>query len=290
MSRIASINRAGYDDYPVLLKEINDPPKNLFYLGELTAAHFTTVAVVGTRKASQTGIKIAEDFSNNLAALGITIISGLAMGIDAAAHRGALKAGGKTIAVLGNGLGKIYPAQNESLAREILKSDGAIISEYSENEPPYKSNFIRRNRIVSGLSSAVLVIEAPSKSGAISTAGFAAEQGRQIFVIPGPINHPNYAGSHSLIRDGATLVTSVKDIIEDLGMNKLSFTDSHKKGGVHLSEEENLIISTLKETASRLNVDKIVELTKLQPQLVGETLTMLVLKQKITDNNGFYEL
>ncbi|MDP2650618.1 MAG: DNA-processing protein DprA, partial [bacterium] len=206
------------EDYPFLLKEIPNPPKQIYVRGVVPDLRLPAVAIVGTRKATTAGIGIAEGVAADLASRGITIISGLAMGIDTAAHRGALGVRGRTVAVLGNGISEIYPAQNERLAEEILETGGAIISEYPPGEPSFRGNFIHRNRIISGLSVAVVIIEAPLRSGALSTAGFAAEQGRNVFVVPGPVTHPNYVGSHALIRDGATLATGAADILEDLGL------------------------------------------------------------------------
>jgi len=285
-----NIKRVYNQKYPKLLKEINDPPQSLFVIGNLPQENELTIAIVGTRKASALGLKIAENFAGELAKLGFTIISGLAMGIDAAAHKGAISAG-RTLAVLGNGIDKIYPAQNENLAKRILEADGAIVSEYPPGSPSYKGNFIQRNRIVSGLSLAVVVIEAPEQSGALSTAGFAASQGREVFVVPGPLNHPNYIGSHALIRDGARLVTSVKDIIDDLGLNKLPLPeDKPQRIPFLLSHQEELIINTMKEYGEPVNIDKIRELTKLEPQKINQILAFLVIKGLIKEVEGRYAI
>ena len=285
-----NIKRVYSQKYPKLLKEINDPPQSLFVIGNLPQENELTIAIVGTRKASALGLKIAENFAGELAKLGFTIISGLAMGIDAAAHKGAISAG-RTLAVLGNGIDKIYPAQNENLAKRILEADGAIVSEYPPGSPSYKGNFIQRNRIVSGLSLAVVVIEAPEQSGALSTAGFAASQGREVFVVPGPLNHPNYIGSHALIRDGARLVTSVKDIIDDLGLNKLPLPeDKPQRIPFLLSHQEELIINTMKEYGEPVNIDKIRELTKLEPQKINQILAFLVIKGLIKEVEGRYAI
>jgi len=285
-----NIKRVYSQKYPKLLKEINDPPQSLFVIGNLPQENELTIAIIGTRKASALGLKIAENFAGELAKLGFTIISGLAMGIDAAAHKGAISAG-RTLAVLGNGIDKIYPAQNENLAKRILEADGAIVSEYPPGSPSYKGNFIQRNRIVSGLSLAVVVIEAPEQSGALSTAGFAASQGREVFVVPGPLNHPNYIGSHALIRDGARLVTSVKDIIDDLGLNKLPLPeDKPQRIPFLLSHQEELIINTMKEYGEPVNIDKIRELTKLEPQKINQILAFLVIKGLIKEVEGRYAI
>ena len=203
--------------YPKLLGEITDAPPSIYVRGQLRLDK-PLIAIVGTRKATREGEKIAEEFARDLAKAGFGIISGLALGIDAAAHKGALSVKGNTIAVLGNAIDEVYPLENKGLADRIIKSGGAIISEYGPGEPIEKNNFIERNRIISALSIAVLVIEAPVHSGALITARMGGEQGKDVFVIPGSVGNPNFEGSHKLIRDGAILVSSVKDILEDLNL------------------------------------------------------------------------
>lgn len=285
------IKATNWGDLPQLLKEVAGSPKQLFSIGKLPHNHELTIALVGTRKASTAGIKTAQDFARSFASLGVTIVSGLAMGIDTAAHRGALMGGGKTIAVLGNGLNKIYPAQNENLAKKIITEGGAVVSEYAQGTPSFKQNFIQRNRIISGLSLAVIVIEAPLKSGALATASFAASQGREVFVVPGPISHPNYIGSHALIRDGARLVTSPQDIIDDLGLNISSMPEAQKSKlslPLKLTSDENIVLDRIKGHGLPLNVDKIIELTKLSPQTVNQTLTSLAVRGFIQETGGGY--
>ncbi len=204
--------------YPPLLKEITNPPNKLFILGSFNDFTNKAVAIVGTRKATIDGVELARKIAKSLAEQGFVIVSGLAMGIDTAAHSGALDAGGKTIAVLGTGIDLIYPAQNQNLAKKILENGGAIISEYGPGTPGLPHQFLERNRIVAGLTIATIVIEAPKKSGAIVTARLAAESGREVFVFPGPAGHPQYAGSHALIRDGARFVSSLEDVLEDLSI------------------------------------------------------------------------
>ncbi|MDP3697168.1 MAG: DNA-processing protein DprA [Candidatus Taylorbacteria bacterium] len=288
------IKVTNWEDLPQLLKEVPGSPYQLFSIGGLPHNDELTIALVGTRKATTAGIKIAEDFGRSFASLGIVVVSGLAMGIDTAAHRGALMGGRKTIAVLGNGLDKIYPAQNENLAKKIIAEDGAVVSEYVAGTPSFKQNFIQRNRIISGLSLAVVVIEAPLKSGALATASFAASQGREVFVVPGPANHPNYIGSHALIRDGARLVTSPKDVIDDLGLNILPSPEAEKSkrspASHKLTSDENIVLDEIKGHGLPLNVDKIIELTKLSPQIVSQTLTSLVVRGFIQEAGGGYTI
>ena len=205
--------------YPSLLREIPDPPAVLYILGDLPDENIPRLAIVGTRKATSNGCLIAKTLARELSEAGFIIVSGLAMGIDTAGHEGVVASQGKTIAVLGNGLNEIYPRLNKNLAEEILKLDGAIISEYPPAEPAFPSNFLARNRIVSGLCLGTIVIEAPERSGSLVTARLALEQNREVFIVPGPANHPNYAGSHQLIREGARLIVSAKDILTDLNIN-----------------------------------------------------------------------
>ena len=211
------IRKIKIDDkkYPSLLKEIQNPPKEIFVRGTLPGADKICIAIVGTRKATSEGRVLAKKIAKLCAEKSWVVVSGLAMGIDTAAHEGALEGEGETIAVLGCGADSIYPAQNENLGRKI-EQHGAIISEYPNGTPALPHRFLERNRIVAGLSVATIVIEAPAQSGALVTARLASESGREVFVFPGSAGHPQYRGSHALIRDGARLVNSFEDIMEDL--------------------------------------------------------------------------
>ncbi len=273
--------------YPPLLREIPGFPARIFVRGVLPDVKSRAVAIVGTRKATSAGLKLAEEIAMRLASAGLTVVSGLAMGIDAAAHRGALKAKGKTVAVLGNGIDSIYPRSNEQLGNEIIEFGGAIISEYPPGSPSYPANFLARNRIVSGLAEATIVIEAPERSGSLATARAAAEQGREVFVLPGSPNHPNYQGSHRLIRDGARLVASADDILADLGIENVNALTADAG---ELKPEESSILAALLGAGARLNIDKLVELTRLQPQTVSCAVTTLTLKGLIKEADGRYEL
>ena len=210
----------GDEAYPALLREIHDPPFGIYILGTLANADFgKSIAIVGTRRGTPEGRSIAKRFARELADAGCPIVSGLALGIDAAAHEGCLEtAQGITLAILAGGLDAIYPATNEHLARKILERGGGIISEYPFGSPPLPYRFLERNRIVSGLTKGVLVVECPDGSGSLATARFALEQNRDVFVVPGPISHPNFFGSHSLIRQGAELVTKPEEIFEAYGL------------------------------------------------------------------------
>ncbi len=290
--------------FPYLLKEIPNPPSKIFVLGKLPAnssADGPKIAIVGTRKATFEGQLIAKKIAQRLAELKIVVVSGLAMGIDTAAHEGALAGNGETIAVLACGLDAIYPRQNENLAKKIIESGGAIISEYPIGTPAYPDQFLARNRIVSGLGAATIVIEAPINSGALVTARLAAEQGREVLIFPGPINHPNYRGSHKLIRDGARLVASIEDISEDLGINQISIrqlADKNQNNKLKFKNEINgikdenqsLIIKIIQKSGRPLNIDKIIELTKLEPQIVNQSLAVLTIQGIINETEKGYGL
>ncbi|MCS7304030.1 MAG: DNA-processing protein DprA [Thermoguttaceae bacterium] len=203
-------------EYPELLKQIADPPAVLFVRGELLPRDQLAIAIVGTRHPSLYGLRQAERLAGSLARAGLTIISGLARGIDAAAHRGALAAGGRTLAVLANGVIDIYPPEHKNLAEQII-AHGALLSETPPGTQPLAGMFPQRNRLISGLALGVLVVEAPHRSGALITARHALEQNREVFAVPGRIDEPTSHGCHQLIRDGAKLVESAEDILEELG-------------------------------------------------------------------------
>lgn len=202
--------------YPKALLEIADPPSLLYVRGNPSLLERRGLAMVGSRNATPLGLQTAEQFARALSAKGLCIISGLALGIDAAAHRGALSAGGDTIAVIGTGADRIYPARNKELAQAIVEH-GAVISEFPLGTPAIAANFPRRNRIISGLARGVLVVEAAPESGSLITARLAGEQGREVFAIPGSIHSPVARGCHKLIKQGAKLVETANDILEELG-------------------------------------------------------------------------
>lgn len=206
--------------YPRALLEIADPPSLLYVRGNPSLLQKRGLAVVGSRNATPQGLQTAEAFAKALASQGQCIISGLALGIDAAAHRGALAAHGETVAVIGTGADRIYPAGNKALALAIVEQ-GAVVSEFPLGTPAIAANFPRRNRIISGLSRGVLVVEAAPESGSLITARLAAEQGREVFAIPGSIHSPVARGCHKLIKQGAKLVETAGDVLEELG----SFVD-----------------------------------------------------------------
>lgn len=201
--------------YPEPLRAAYDAPVVLYVWGELAERDRHALGVVGSRRTSPYGVQAARRLAFQLAAAGLTVISGLARGIDTAAHEGALAAGGRTVAVLGSGLGNLYPPENQALAEKIAAGHGAVVSEFPIHTPPDKQTFPMRNRIVAGWARGLLVVECAERSGALITANLAGEYGRHIYAVPGPITSPNSAGCHQLIREGATLVTCGEDVLED---------------------------------------------------------------------------
>lgn len=240
------------DAYPLSLLQMPDPPPLLYVKGEIPEA--PALAIVGSRKATFYGLGAAEQLANSLAAQGITIISGLARGIDTAAHKGALKSG-KTVAVLGCGLDIYYPPENKALY-QLISERGGLISEFPLGTKPDRVNFPRRNRIISGLANGVLLVEAAEKSGSLITADYALEQGKEVFAVPGMITSRQSCGTNRLIQEGAKLVQRADDILTELGIKK-----SVKEDKVSLSSEEKLILSMLLEEAK--SIEELTEETNL---------------------------
>ena len=235
-----SVVLLGEPEYPELLSHIYDPPPLLFVKGELPSKDILNIAVVGSRNPTPYGVKMAEQLGYDLALAGVTVVSGMARGIDSAAHRGALKAGGKTIAVLGTGIDIVYPKENLRLAGEI-EQNGVLVSEFPLGTKPLKGNFPRRNRVISGMSHGVVVVEARKKSGALITADFALEQGREVFAVPGRADLSASFGTHKLLRDGAKLVERAEDIIEEfpqLAANHSTLTGQNA-GGARRTKNKN---------------------------------------------------
>lgn len=259
-------------DYPALLAELPDPPAVLFCAGERQALGRPGVAVVGSRRATGYGRETANWLAAGLTGLGVAVISGLALGIDAAAHRGALKAGGSTLAVLGSGIDRIYPATNRGLAGDILGS-GLVLSEYPTGTPAYPGNFPRRNRIVTGLAMATVVVEATQKSGSLISARLAGEQGRAVFAVPGPVNHPSSAGCHALIRDGATLVENARQVVADILPIAAFACSAETTALVSLPEAARRLLAVI-ESIPR-TVDQLCETTGLPvTELLEQLLTL----------------
>lgn len=276
-------------NYPPNLKILYDPPLVLYIRGEIRQEDRLAIGIVGARYASLYGLSIAEKFGRQLSAREFTIVSGLARGIDTASHRGALKAGGRTIGVLGSGVDVIYPPENKKLADEIIES-GAIISEFPMGTIPDKANFPKRNRIISGLSLGVVVVEAAKRSGSLITALFALEQGRLVFAVPGRADSLKSEGAHNLIKDGATLVHGVEDIVNEIEPmlggfkleEKLPLTPMHKK--TILPEDEAKVLKCISKEG--VHIDEIIQKSLLPPGKVNAFLLKLQLKSLIKERPG----
>lgn len=235
------------DAYPESLRRIYDPPPYLFYTGDILPTDSRSVAIVGSRNASEYGRMTASKLAMDLAQNGITVVSGMAIGIDSSAHRGALAAGGRTLAVLGSGIDVIYPRSNRRLYGEITER-GAVISEFLPGVGPNPPHFPRRNRVISGLSQAIVVVEAGQKSGALLTADLALSQDKKIFAVPGQLSSKNSAGTHELIKAGAHLLSSIDDIFSVLPTLKNDYIAPQRRVDVDLDEGEGEILNLLSET------------------------------------------
>lgn len=274
-------------NYPENLGGIDGAPPVLYYIGKLTASNANAVAIVGSRKMSSYGREVAEKFAAELASLGITIVSGLALGIDAIAHRATIAVSGKGIVVLASGLDTISPLTNQWVAREIIKKGGAIVSEYPLGQPPFRTSFPSRNRIISGLSKAVVVIEGLAKSGTLLTASAAAEQGRSVFAVPGQITSPLSAAPNYLIQNGAKLATSVRDILNDLDLQLKVDLEEVKKVFPEGKNEEKLLEILTNEA---LHLDEVARISGLAVSEISARLTVMELKGIVKNvGNGVYK-
>ena len=262
------------DDYPVNLREIDVPPPILYVRGTLQPNDTWAIAIVGTRRASVYGREVALNLSRDLTANGITIVSGLALGVDSVAHKQAVENGGRTIAVLGSSVDHIYPPENRGLADAILEN-GAIISEYPLGTRPDANNFPPRNRIISGLSRGVVIVEAAQRSGALITAKFAADQGRDVFAVPGSILHPGSSGCNTLIQQGAIPLLGVNDILSNLNLEQVR---SHQaaRAAIPADPQEAALLHHLNQEPQHL--DDIVRQSTLPAQQVAGLLTVMELK------------
>lgn len=268
-------------DYPQALKEIPGPPIVLYCLGQITPADNLAIGIVGSRRASLYGLSNAEIFATKLSTQGFTIVSGMARGVDTYAHRGALKVKGRTIAVMGSGFGHIYPAENAELAQQI-STCGAVISEFSMETKPLPGNFPRRNRLISGLSLGVLITEAARNSGALITADFALEQGREVFALPGRIDAVGSMGTNILLKQGAKIVTCCDDILEELnlatpGMEKIESVV--KKQELACTAEESRLYEYI--TQQPTAIDDLVQKSSLSSSQVLSLILKLQFKKLI---------
>jgi DNA processing protein len=271
--------------YPEAIKKLSDAPKVLYYKGVLPTSQENMVAVVGTRRPSSYGEQAAFQITGELADAGITVVSGMAPGIDTFAHRACVERSKKTIAVLGTGLDEksIYPQENLELARQIIKNGGCLISEYKPGTPGFLGHFPQRNRIVVALSLGVVVIEAKEKSGSLITARLAMEQHKKLFAVPGPIYTLNAKGPNKLIKAGATLVESSQDVLDVLGIDNCPLTPLGELS-IPNNEEEAAIFTALQ--VESLYIDAIIAKTKLPAPVVGSTLALMEISGKVRNLGG----
>lgn len=274
--------------YPRLLREIPDPPGVLFWRGDPQPRDGLALAIVGTRHATHYGLRQAERLAAGLSRAGLTIVSGLARGIDAAAHRGVLNAGGRTLAVLGSGVLNVYPPEHAELAAAVSRS-GAVLSELPPLQQPMSGTFPQRNRLITGLALGVLVVEAAARSGALISASHAARQGRDVFAVPGPVDRYTSRGCHHLIRDGAKLVECVEDVLEELG----PLVESVPCGGGNvvrhpaelvLNEQERQVLAVI--PCEPIDINRLPQLTDLPVHRVLSTLSALEVRHLVRRTGG----
>ncbi len=282
--------KLGQKGYPQRLADIKKPPEKLFYQGELDLSIFDQcLGVVGTRSMTDYGKEVADKFVRPIAQAGVTIVSGFMYGIDAAAHRACLEVGGKTIAVLGCGIDIIRPKRHAELKERIIESGGLMVSELPDDHPAFRWTFVKRNRIISGLSQAVLVVEAPKKSGSLITADFAFDQGRKVLAVPGPVTSSVTEGTSALIKKGADLVSSPEDILSVFNINteEINKDEGQTYGDLSLAEKE-LIANLEKEN---MTADKLSRELEKPAGEIGQSLSMLSLKGLVGQNSrGEYYL
>ncbi len=268
--------KEGTDNFLSRLGKIASPPKKIYVRGALPKKESIAVAVVGARKCSDYGKEAAYSIAKDLASSGIIVVSGMAVGIDSFAHKGAIDAGGKTIAVLGTGIDEesLYPKENIRLARKIAEYGGAVISEFLPGTPGFKQNFPKRNRIIVGLSQAVLVVEARLKSGSLITAKIAKDENKKVFAIPGSIYWQNSKGTNLLIRNGAKLIRSARDILSDLGLENVAKKKENKNSPLGENSLADKVLSLLKEN-SQMEFDQIIKKMGLPPNKISPILSLL---------------
>ena len=274
------------ESYPRNLKQIPGLPIALYVSGKITEADNLSLGIVGSRRSSFYGLSSAEKFAAELALNNLTIVSGMARGVDTYAHRGALKAAGRTIAVMGSGFNHIYPAENRGLAEQIAKS-GAVVSEFPMDTKPLAQNFPRRNRLISGLSLGVLVTEAARNSGALITVDFALEQGREVFALPGRIDASGSIGTNELLKQGAKLVTCIEDILEELNLDISNKTEQSVAGineNILYTKEEGMVYNCISQQA--VAIDDLIEKTSLPSSQVSGLILSLQFKKLIRELPG----
>jgi len=273
------IDIISFDDatYPKLLKEISNPPYVIYLRGALLPTDENAIGIVGSRKGTDYGHRVTFEIAKGLGVAGVTVVSGLALGLDTEAHRGALAGGGRTIAVLANGLDSFFPRSNQQLAKQILEN-GCIISEQPIGMPPLRQNFPARNRIISGISQGLLVTEAGENSGTLHTASFAIEQNRQLYAVPGPIYNPLAKGPNNLLKQGAKAVTCTQDILEDFGI------EENAREILPQGEDEEMIFEILK--VENLHIDDIARRAERDSADISKILTLMEIKGKVMHLGG----
>ena len=268
---------------PERLAAIPDPPNGLYVRGAADVLGEPGVAIVGSRRATRAGRDFAHALARELAAGGLVVVSGLAYGIDAAAHRGALAAPGRTVAVLGSGLDRVYPQAHERLAREILANDGAVVSEYAPDAGPRKHQFPERNRLISGLTLGVVIVEATTRSGSLITARMAAEQGREVMAVPGPVTSPLAGGCHRLLKSGAALIEDADDVLFAIGYERVDA--SSRQPAAPPAELAGVLDCIGPETTT---LDRVVGVTGMTPEAASEALVQLELLGFVAAHRGGY--
>ena len=272
-------------DYPRTLLDIGHAPPVVFFIGHRELLNQPALAIVGSRHATPQGRANAREFARAIASAGLTIVSGLALGIDAAAHEGALATDASTIAVIGTGPDRVYPARNRELARRIGDS-GGIVSEFVPGTPPRKEHFPRRNRLISGLARGVLVVEATLSSGSLVTARWAGEQGREVFAIPGSIHSPFAKGCHKLIREGAKLVETAQDVLDELGLGTSAVPRDAATAGIVQTPDQAALLAAMGHDP--VTVDMLVERTGHRAETIAASLVRLELDQQVGALAGGY--
>lgn len=270
-----------HKQFPAYLREISSVPKELFYLGEPPEDYLPAVAIVGARKITRYGQEVTYQLAYDLAKQGITVISGLALGVDGAAHKGALEAGGRTMAVLASGLDEVTPTTHRNLAIEILKKHGTILSEYPKGTPALKQNFIARNRIISALSDMVIITESAESGGSLITARFALEQNKLVGAVPGNITSSQSVGTNNLLKSGAIPIASAEDMLNALGIQAKAKARQEVFGD---TKEEQAIIDLIKEGVTELHEIQIK--SELDSAIFSQTITMLEISGKIRPLGG----
>jgi DNA processing protein len=288
----AILLHAEHDNYPALLDQAHAAPTLLYVRGNVSCLHVPQIAVIGSRNASASGLELAREFAMALAQHGLAITSGLALGIDGAAHGGALQGQGKTLAVIATGIDEIYPLRHKKLAAEIIDGGGAIITEFAPQTSPLAQNFPRRNRIISGMSLGTLVIEASLQSGSLITARYAMEQGREVFALPGSVRSVFHRGCHALIRQGAKLVETTQDIIDELGgllafkQRECAALETLSQKNSQLSEEATRVFRLLDYMPVTLDV--LLERCRLPVDVLSAALMDLEMEGVIVQQHGLY--